>query len=372
MEAHKHFHMLQNKEVDELYINLGLRAFSFGLVSIFIPLFLLNLGYSLFEVFLFFTFNSVFHITALFLGAYFASKVGLKHTIIISQPFLLVFFILLYFLEFYPIPLILISFFAGTYSGMFWVAFHSDFAENSDQGSKGKEVALGSIIVSIASAFAPVIGGILIVYLNFSYLLVFVALIILASIVLLLLTKDKKEPMDFSLKHIFAKRNKHHTIAYFGYGLYARGFALFWPLILFSILGNYVALGLITTFLLIFSFIATVLFGSFFDKKKKNFIAGSIFIGGIIWIVRLFVSTTIIAFIVDSLYGFVKPSAEISIDATSYSNAGKNAVDYTIYRETVIHTGILICMGIVLMFPVPQLGIIIAAIGSFLMILFLK
>ena len=26
MESHKHFHMLQNREIDELYINLGLRA----------------------------------------------------------------------------------------------------------------------------------------------------------------------------------------------------------------------------------------------------------------------------------------------------------------------------------------------------------
>ena len=79
MDAHKHFHMLQNKEVDELYVNLGLRAFSFGLISIFIPLFLLNLGYSLFEVFVFFTFNSVFHILALYFATYLSSKIGLKH-----------------------------------------------------------------------------------------------------------------------------------------------------------------------------------------------------------------------------------------------------------------------------------------------------
>ena len=282
METHKIFHLIQNKEVDELYINLGIRAFSLGLILVFIPLFLLNLGYSLFEVFVFFTFNSIFHILALIPSAYLSSKLGLKHTIIIAQPFLITFFVLLYFLEFIPIPLILIAFFAGTYSGLFWLAFHSDFAENSDVGKKGKEVALGAIITSLFSAAAPVIGGLIIVFLDFSYLLIFVALSLLVSVIPLLLTKDKKDPVDFSIRKIFSNRNKHHLIGYIGYGFYARGFSLFWPLILFSILGNYATLGLITTLLLVFSLFATVVFGALFDKKKKNFMAGSIFIGGVL------------------------------------------------------------------------------------------
>ncbi|MBT7241445.1 MAG: MFS transporter, partial [Candidatus Diapherotrites archaeon] len=284
MESHKHFHMLQNKEVDELYVSLGLRAFSFGLISVFIPLFLLNLGYGLVEVFVFFTFTSIFHVIALIPAAYLSSKFGLKHTIIFSQPFLIAYFVLLYFLEQFPIPLILIAFFVGVYSGMFWLAFHADFAENSDKEDKGKEVAMGNVITSLLSAAAPIVGSLIIVYLDFSYLLIFVTIIITVSVIPLLITKDKKEPTDFSIKKIFANRNKHHSIGYFGYGLYARSFTLFWPLILFSILGSYVTLGLITTSLLIFSFVATIIFGSFFDKKKKNFIAGSIFIGGIIWI----------------------------------------------------------------------------------------
>jgi len=372
MDSHRHFHLLQNKEVDELYISLGLRAFSLGLVSIFIPLFLLNLGYSLVAVFIFFLCTSIFHVVALIPSAYLSSKIGFKHVIMLSQPFLIVSFVLLYFLEFVFVPLVLISFFLGIYGGLFWLAFHSDFAENSEKGHQGKEVATGSIITSILSAVAPIIGGLVIVYLNFSYLLLVVALIILASVIPLFLTKDKKEPVDFSIRKIFANRNKHHLVGYLGYGFYTRGFTLFWPVILFSILGSYVALGLITTFLLIFSLIATVVFGSFFDKKKKNFIAGSIFVGGVLWIVRLLVSTTIFAFIIDSIHGLVKPSGEVSLDAVSYEVAGENAVDYMIYRETIIHLGVILTMLIVIVFPILSLGLILAAIGSFMMILLLK
>jgi len=372
MDFRVNFHLLQNKEIDELYVNTGIRAFSFGLISIFIPLFLLNQGYDLRSVFIFFALYSVFHIIAMFFSAIISSKFGFKHAIIFSQPFLIAFFVSLYLLESFPIPLVLISFFLGFNSGMFWLAFYSDFAENSDVGKKGKEVAVGAMITSILSAVAPVIGGLIIVYLDFNYLLIFVALIILVSIIPLLLTKDKKDPVDFSFKKIFANRNKRHFLGYLGYGFYARGFALFWPLILFSILESYVTLGLITTCLLFFSLIAIVAFGSFFDKMKKNFIAGSIFIGGIIWIVRLFVSTTIVAFFVDSIYGLVKPSSEISVDAVTYSNAGDNAINYILYRELTIHGGILICLLTVIIFPVLQIGLIFAAIGSFLMIFLLK
>jgi hypothetical protein len=228
------------------------------------------------------------------------------------------------------------------------------------------------VITSLLSAAAPVIGGLVVVYLNFNYLLNFVILILLASVIPLLLTKDKKESVDFSIKKIFANRNKHHSTGYFGYGLYARGFTVFWPLILFSIVGSYVTLGLITTTLLAFSFIATIVFGSFFDKNKKNFISSSIFVGGVLWIARLLVSTTIFAFIIDAIHGLVKPSAEISVDATSYANAGENAVNYIIYREVMIHLGVMTCMLISLATLSLHVGLIIAAIGSFLMILLLK
>jgi len=100
--------------------------------------------------------------------------------------------------------------------------------------------------------------------------------------------------------------------------------------------------------------------------------SGSIFVGGVLWVVRLFISTTIVAFIIDSIFGLVKPASEISVDAVTYSNAGKNAVDYVIYRESTIHFGVLICMGSVLLFPTPQLGVIFAALGSFMMIFLLK
>ncbi len=212
MDFQKHFSLLQNKEVDELYVNLGLRAFSFGLISVFIPLFFLSLGYSLIDVFVFFGLFSFFHIIFIIPAAYLSSKWGFKHVIIASQPFLILFFVSLYLLESSSIPLVLISFFLGVYSALFWFAFHADFAENSRDGERGKEVAFANIISSVASAVAPIIGALVIVYLNFSYLLVFVILIILASIIPLLLTEDKKDSVDFSLKKIFANRNLNHSI----------------------------------------------------------------------------------------------------------------------------------------------------------------
>ncbi len=42
MDAHKHMHILHNKEIDELFFHIGIRSFVFALVSVFIPIFLLN------------------------------------------------------------------------------------------------------------------------------------------------------------------------------------------------------------------------------------------------------------------------------------------------------------------------------------------
>ncbi|MFA5764117.1 MAG: MFS transporter [archaeon] len=374
MDVQKHLHILKNKEIDELYINIGLRSFALALVSVFIPIFLLDLGFNLIDIFMVYLLLSVFHILFTFVSSYLSSKVGFKHTMILSQPFLIAFFIILFSLDAYHLPLILLSLSYGIFSGLFWPAFHGDFAKFSDIGSKGSQVAFGNIIASLLSIMAPIIGGVIVAFFSFQYVFLFAIALLIVSVIPLFLTKDNKEPVSFSIKNIFKYKSLKHTFGYLGYGFSARGFGVVWPIFLFvSILNeSYIELGLLTAFLFFFSFISTIIIGKKFDKHNKNFIEAILGFSGFIWLFKLFVVFPIFAYLADLLHGLTKPAHEITVDGVTYENAMPNIVDYIIYRELFIHLGIILYLAVLIFVPSLMLGLFLASIGSFMMILLQK
>jgi len=52
-EHHNFLHFLKNRELNELYATMAIKSFSISLIGIFIPIYLLNLGYTLQSVFSF-------------------------------------------------------------------------------------------------------------------------------------------------------------------------------------------------------------------------------------------------------------------------------------------------------------------------------
>jgi MFS family permease len=374
MDSHKHFHMLHNKEIDEFFFNMGVRSFVFALVSVFIPIFLLDLGFSLVDIFLVYLVMSIVHICAAFASAFVSSKIGFKHTIIISQPFLIAFFLVLFSMELYSLPLILIPITYGLYSGLFWAAFHSDFAKFSDDGKQGSEVAFRNIIASLLSIVAPVAGGVIVAFFSFGHMFIFVIFLIIISVFPLFLTKDSKADINFSLKNIFSKRRIDHTLGYFGYGLLARGFGVIWPIFLFTLIldKNYLGLGALTSLFFFFSFISTLVIGKKFDKHNKGFIRKIFGFSGLVWLAKLFVLVPVFAYVADSLHGLTKPANEITVDAVTYEHAKPNVLEYILYRETMIHIGIILAMAILVVIPNLFLGLVIASIGSFFMIFLQK
>jgi MFS family permease len=108
-------------ELHELYINMALRTFARSLISIFIPLYLLGLG---FDFFIAIGFYGVFAITHAIMGfpaAWLSSKIGLKHLILSSFPFMIIFFLLLYSINSSStgIGVLLIGIFGGIGSAFF-------------------------------------------------------------------------------------------------------------------------------------------------------------------------------------------------------------------------------------------------------------
>jgi len=98
-QHHSALHFLHNKELNELYASIAIKSFAISLIGIFIPIYLLQIGYSLASVLIFFSTVASVHALMSFFAAKVAARVGLKHTILFSIPVLIAALLGLYSLD---------------------------------------------------------------------------------------------------------------------------------------------------------------------------------------------------------------------------------------------------------------------------------
>ncbi len=120
-------------------------------------------------------------------------------------------------------------------------------------------------------ALIPLISGFLIVYFGFFIpFLIAIILSILASIPILF-SKDKHDignnySMKSNIKFYKNYKNKREFIAHIADGFKTGNIELFWPIFIFIFVPSYIALGAITTIVILVSIGLTLYFGQIIDK----------------------------------------------------------------------------------------------------------
>jgi MFS family permease len=351
---HDHFRIirpLKNREITELYIAVVIRAFVWALVGIFVPIYLLNeLGYNFSDMLLYFiiAYGLVIFIFP-FLGKL-CSKIGVKHTILISVPLTLLHFLSLYLLKFnyfsYFIPAIML----GISKSFFWIGYHSDFAKKSDKKYVGQEVSFWYGLVHFIGILGPLIGGLIITNLGgFTILFLIIIVFLSFSVIPLFTTKEVIEKTKFSFKLIFKKDHFNDLIGHMGVGIVWISSSVLWPVFIFFILKSYLSLG-------IFAFLTGILtsFFSFYVgkltlniKPKKMIKIGSI-VDSITWFVRSFSRSIFYVFFISVTSQLAFLLAEIPVISMVYRKSRKARTnEYIIFREIAFTLGGVLLLTII-------------------------
>src|SRR3989344_7406700 len=180
------------KELTQVYFSAALRSFSISLLAIFVPLYLSqSRGFSLNQTLLFFVFYSVIFAVCTPLAASFASRFGLKHSILLAGPLYLLFIASLYFLPATPLLLLAASSFMGASQAFYWMGMHLVFYHVSHPKHRGEEVGIRAGATVIASIFGPLLGGFTIAFFGFKVLFMMTVLLLLGSALFLFLSKEQ-------------------------------------------------------------------------------------------------------------------------------------------------------------------------------------
>lgn len=193
----KLFPCLLKREVAELYIAVAIKTFALSMISIFEPLYLYKLGFSISQILFFYIATYFLYFFIVPLGGKIINRFGFEHSIFFSIPFCILYFLALYLISIYPFFIFIAPVFSIIYKTLYWLSYHANLSKYGVEEERGKEVGALNVIDLLFGAIGPLLGGLIIVSFGFNILFIIVACILFVSIIPLFSTKENFVSKDF-------------------------------------------------------------------------------------------------------------------------------------------------------------------------------
>lgn len=245
-------------------------TFGSGLVSVFIPVYLIVLGYSLKMVMFWYLIQEVVFLITTYLSVYSSNKIGLVHTLQIKFIFQLSTLVLLFILPLNSQIFFLVPIMIGLNMAFHWIPLNILFLRNTIKDSIGSSLSKLSAYPKFFTMFCPIIGAFIISQYNYQVLFIIAILIISASSLPLWPLRSEKTNFIFtkdSVKKIW-NENKVFFIPEIMSSIGETSQVLLMVFIYIKLL-NVKQVGLIGSITLLASVAFTITIGRLADKWNK-------------------------------------------------------------------------------------------------------
>jgi len=189
--SQRHFWRTKSfNELNELYVAMLVRGMSLSMMGLFVPIFLLSIGYSLTKilmvVFIYFSTRVFTDIGAAFL----VGRFGPKHIMVFGQVLLTISSLLFLTLEQMHWSIILLGSIWGASQSCFFISFDTDFSKIKHQMHAGKELGYIEIMGKLGAIIGPVIGGLISIILGPQYIFAISTVLMIVGLSPLFKTKE--------------------------------------------------------------------------------------------------------------------------------------------------------------------------------------
>jgi len=384
MEKYKlhHFHFFTHNKYGEFLVSNTFRHVALAMVSLFVPIFLLGIGFSLYEVLYFelalLTTSLIFHFINIRLTCY----LGLKKTLIISYILSTVQYIILYSHQFligfggkflYIVAVIIFNAFSVT---MFWNAFHLFFIKVTKKADVNKKYGLMNAVPVVFGVISPFLGSFLIVRLGFELTFVFVSVLLGVGSLPLFYSDDIKMSVKYNWKNILKIDNMKRNTVFFVEGLVYVAAGFLWPIFIFL---NSIQIMVIGIFYLLSNFFYAAfsyLAGKWSDKFGNERLVKIGAIGfGTSLILRALQKTAFAMSAFQNLGGITSPLLTVPLHGLFYNVSQTNPINSILNRELYMHFGRIFAVALTILilnfFPILTaliLGIVVCGTCSFILI----
>lgn len=371
--------------ITAIYVNIVLRRLALSLVSLFVPVFLFIKGREMWGssieagLSLVFIYYVCWVLTKMLLVIPVANlivSVGYRWTIALSNIFWAGLLILFYLAEENIEFLFIAPFVHAGATCLYWLSYHSLFAEDGHIKNLGKEVGLSQVIGLVASIAGPVMGGIIIDRLGFQSLFqTALFVIVLSGFPFFLLPHHKlKKRIRFGDVISWFKNKDHinEIVSVFGRNFEEKVVLVFWPIFVFLAVETYTKQGMIASSGTLLGALAVYWAGRLMDKKgnKRRFLFG-VLATAITWVARSFTKNFVQILTVDIVGALVSPFYWVNFESLLYKDARTKAENQLLFMTARLFITGLSYLSVLLVLAIfmrsPQLFSILfflAALGS--------
>ena len=173
-----------------------------GLVGLFIPIYLLELGNSISVVIAWLLMHHLSLLLGAFLAVYFSNIIGLVRCWYIRIVLVAILFAGFILLPNYPAILFILAFISGMEAAFFWIPYNILTVRKTEEATIGSSLAFMSNVGSAVGIIVPGIAALLIVSYGYVVLFITASIFILISIVPVLSLRHEKTNFQFKLKEI--------------------------------------------------------------------------------------------------------------------------------------------------------------------------
>jgi len=272
----KRIHKLKispRRQIKEFFLTVAIQAFAISAISIFEPIYLYQKGLGIRGILAYFLVVYALYILLLPFGGKFAKRYGYEHSI-----FFATFFTIAYYLSLAAIPLSMVFLFAAPFLMVlaklfWWPACHANFARFAQQGELGRELGFMQIVGTIAQTAGPLIGGLVLLYGNFTFLFAIAIFLLLISALPMFTTPEHFNPSRLgwleTMRFVLGKKNRRRMLGALGFGEEVLAFTI-WPLFIFLTLKSSIKVGLVAAAATAATIFSSQLVGYLIDRHKKS------------------------------------------------------------------------------------------------------
>ena len=368
-------HYFKNKEMDELYVSIGIKALAQSIIQIFIPIYLYKLGFSISTIALYY----IIFFTSITFFMYFSMRLnyhlGLKKVLSLGTFVLIGYYFLLDQLSRGNIHYSIVAITLGLSMAIYYSSFHIYFTKFSDKKHEASEISIIRALFRFAAIIGPLIGAFLITKGSFRASFLIVSGLLFISIFPLFLTKDKKiNNPKISINRILKADSKKKGLAYIASGIIGVTAGILWPLFIFLNIKKVITLGFIISIGSLITIFFLFMIGKIADKHKRKMLEVGIYSHSITWPIRLFFLTPVGIFIMNMLSSITLLMIDLPFSKITYEKGrkSKNIANYFLFREMNLQIGRLTVLLIAFFTGSIYWTFILAFFATFLYLVLLK
>jgi len=341
------------KPLSAIYWLNSINSLAWSLFGVFVPVYLITLGYPLESIVYFYLLDSVTLFVFCVIASYLCTKIGLRKSMFFYLPFLLMLIGMLYFIKEFNIPLWVIAVTSGMQTALYFVPLNIIFARAANEKKMGSSVGKLMAYSQIASLAAPLIGGAVAVSGGFQLLFVGSALLFIfsGSFLFLISDADDRVEVDFRKVPAFFKKYPRYAIVQVFQFFQKTLEDVIWPVFVFLAFNNILSVGLVGSLLGAGSCFFMLFVGKRADNGSKRLLLkiGALMLA-IIWLCRFFIHGQAAYYVFTVFAGFFGVLITIPFGAMAYNISKKGDIaEFNIFRELTILAGRVMSFGLVLM-----------------------